>query len=133
VAQLTQLIRKDRPFSWGVDVENSLKSLKASFTIAPLLIHVNLSKPFVLEMDDFDLIVGAILSQFGKNNFFHHVNFCSFKFSPMEINLKLYDKTFLAIMDIFQEWDHLFTQVQHEITMYLNHKNLYFMTTHVLN
>jgi hypothetical protein len=51
VAQLTQLTRKDQPFSWGVDVENSFESLKASFTITPLLIHVDLSKPFVLETD----------------------------------------------------------------------------------
>ncbi len=86
MAQLTQLTRKDQPFSWGVDVENSFESLKASFTIAPLLIHVDLSKPFVLEMDAFDLIVGAICSQFGEDNFFHHVNFFSFKFSPTEIN-----------------------------------------------
>jgi hypothetical protein len=59
----THLIQKDQPFSWGVEVENAFQSLKASFTIAPLLIHVNPSKPFVLEMDIFDFALGAILSQ----------------------------------------------------------------------
>ncbi len=36
-------------------------------------------------------------------------------------------------MDAFEEWCHLLKGAQHEITMYLDHKNLYFMTTCVLN
>jgi hypothetical protein len=43
-------------------------------------------------------------------------------------------KTHLPIVDAFEEWHHLFEGVQHEIIVYLGHKNLqYFMTTHVLN
>jgi hypothetical protein len=43
-------------------------------------------------------------------------------------------KNFLAIMDAIEEWHHLLEGVQHDIIMYLDHKNLqYFMTTHVLN
>jgi hypothetical protein len=71
----THLIQKDQPFSWGVEVENAFQSLKASFTIAPLLIHVNPSKPFVLEMDIFYFALGAILSQPKEDNFFHLVGF----------------------------------------------------------
>jgi hypothetical protein len=101
VAQLTQLTKKDQPLSWGVDVENAFQSLKSFFIFAPLLIHVDLSKPFVLEMDAFDFIVGTIFSQFGEDNLFHLVNFCFCKFIPMEINYKIYDKEFLAIVDAF--------------------------------
>jgi len=37
-------------------------------------------------------------------------------------------------MDAFEEWCHLLEGVQHEITMYSNHKNLqYFRTIHFLN
>jgi hypothetical protein len=37
-------------------------------------------------------------------------------------------------MDAFKEWCHLLERVQHEITMYFDHKNLqYFMTACVLN
>jgi hypothetical protein len=63
--------RKDQPFSWGVEVENAFQSLKALFTIAPLFIHVNLAKPFVLETDASNFALGAILSQHGKYNLFH--------------------------------------------------------------
>jgi hypothetical protein len=58
----TCLIQKDQPFSWGVKVENVFQSLKASFIITPLLIHVDLSKSFVLETNAFDFALGAVLS-----------------------------------------------------------------------
>jgi len=49
--------------------------------IAPFLIHVDPSKPFVLKMDDFDFVVDVMLS-LGEDNFLYHVNFHSHKFSP---------------------------------------------------
>jgi hypothetical protein len=68
------------------------------------------------------------------SNFFHHVNFRSHKFSFVKINYEIHDKEFLAIMDAFDEWQHLLEKIQHEIIVYSNHKNLqYFMTTRVLN
>jgi hypothetical protein len=43
-------------------------------------------------------------------------------------------KNILATMDAFEEWHHLLEGTQHDITVYLNHKNLqYFLITHVLN
>ncbi len=36
-------------------------------------------------------------------------------------------------MDAFEEWPHLLEGVQHEITMYLNYKNLQYLMKSVLN
>jgi hypothetical protein len=66
--------------------------LKASFTIAPLLIHANPSKPFVLEMDVSNFVVGAVFSQLGKDNLLHLVGFRSCKFFHAKINYKIHDK-----------------------------------------
>ncbi len=100
----------------------------------PLLIHVDPSKPFVLKTCASDFAISTIFSQLGKDIFFHPIGFCSCKFSLMEINNKIHDKELLAIVDAFEKWCHLFEGVQHEITMYSDHKNLqYFMTTCVLN
>jgi len=108
--------------------------LKISFTTAPLLIHADLSKPFVLETNVSNFTVGVVFSQLGENNIFHLVYFYPHKFFPMNINYKTHDKKLLAIMDAFKRWCHLFEGAQHEITMYLDHKNLqHFMTTCVLN
>jgi hypothetical protein len=106
------LTRKDQPFPWGVEVENAFQSLKTYFMTAPLFIHADLSKPFVLEMDAFDFTLGVMLSQPGENNIFHLVGFHSHKFSFAKIDYKIHDKELLAIVDAFEEWRHLFEKAQ---------------------
>jgi hypothetical protein len=44
VAPFACLTKKDQPFSYVVEVDNVFQTLKASSTIAPLLIHINPSK-----------------------------------------------------------------------------------------
>jgi hypothetical protein len=80
VTPFTHLIRKDQPFSWGVKVENVFQSLKASFIITPFFIHVDPSKPFVLEMNAFDFALGIVLSQLGEDNLLCPIGLCSCKF-----------------------------------------------------
>jgi len=47
---------------------------------------------------------------------------------------EIHYKKLLTIVDAFEQWRHLLEGVQHEITMYPDHKNLqYFMTICVLN
>jgi hypothetical protein len=84
------LTKKDQPFSWGVEVVNVFQSLKTFFMTATLLIHPDLSKPFVLETEISDFLVGDMLSQLGKNNLLHLVGFCFCKFSLMEINYDIF-------------------------------------------
>jgi hypothetical protein len=94
------------------------------FTTISLFIHGDLSKPFILDMNVSDFVVGVIFSQIGKVNFFHLIRFYFCNFFPTEINCNIYDKEILAIMDAFEEWYHLFEGVQHEIIVYSSHKNL---------
>jgi hypothetical protein len=67
----------------------------------PLFIHAKLSKPFVLEMDAFDFVIGVVFSQLGGYNLLHLVNFHSRNFSLAEINHKIHDKELLAIVNDF--------------------------------
>jgi len=98
------------------------------------LIHLDLSKPFVLETNTSNFGVGVMLPQLGQNNLLHPIGFHSSNFSPVEINYEIHDIKNLAMVDAFEEWCHLFEGAQHEIIVYLNHKKLqYFMTIHVLN
>jgi hypothetical protein len=75
-------------------------------------------------MDTFNFVVGIMFSQFGEDNFIHLVNFHFHNFSLMKINYEIHDKKIITIVDAFEEWRHLFEKVQHEIIVYLNHKNL---------
>jgi len=80
VTLLTHLTKKDQPFSWGVEINNVFQSLKVYFRTTPLLIHEHPSKPFVLEMDTYDFLIGVVFSQVGMYNLFHLVNFRYCKF-----------------------------------------------------
>jgi len=77
--------------------------LEASFTIAPLLIHANPSKSFVLETNVFDFALSVVFSQPKEDNLFHLIGFWSYKFSFIKINYKIYDRKFLVIVDAFEE------------------------------
>ena len=41
----------------------AFESLKRAFTSAPVLIHANQDKPFILEADASDFALGSVLSQ----------------------------------------------------------------------
>jgi hypothetical protein len=83
--------------------------------IAPLLIHVNLSKPSVLEIDTFGFTLGVVLSQPRDDDLLHPVNFCSHNFFLIEINYEIHDKELLAIVNAFEDWHHLLEGVHHDI------------------
>jgi hypothetical protein len=101
---------------------------------APLLIHANPSKPFVLETNASDFTLSVIFSQPKEDNLLHLIGFHFHNFFPIEINYENHDKELLVIMDVFEEWHHLLEEDQHEIIVYFDHKNLqYFMMTCVLN
>jgi len=70
--------------------------------IAPLLVHVDPSKPFVLKTDASDYALNVVFSQPKKVNFLHPIGFHSCKFSPTNINYEIYDKEHLAIVDAFK-------------------------------
>jgi hypothetical protein len=103
VTPFTQLTKKYQPFYWGVEADNAFQSLKVSFTTNPLLIHVDLFKPFILATDVSNFAIGVMLSQLGKDNLFNPINFRSHKFSPTKINYKIHDKELLAIVEVFEE------------------------------
>ncbi len=57
-----------------------------------------------------------------RDNNLHLVDFCSCNFFPTKINYEIHDKDFITIVDVFEEWCHLFKGVQHEIIVNSNHK-----------
>ncbi len=60
------LIWKNQLFIWEFEVEFAPQSLKASFIITSLLAHVNPFKPFILEMNVSNFVLGDMFSQFKK-------------------------------------------------------------------
>jgi hypothetical protein len=62
VALFTHLIQKDQTFVCGLEAKFAFQSLKVFFIFTPLLIHVDPSRPFILETNISNFALGAILS-----------------------------------------------------------------------
>jgi hypothetical protein len=68
-----------------------------------ILVHVDSSKPFFLEADASDFVLGSVLSQYGEDGRLHPIAYHYHKISIVEINYEIHDKELLAIIDAFEE------------------------------
>ena len=120
--------------SIGFSHRSQKSSQQCAFTSAPILIHANQDKPFILEVDASDFAFGSVLSQPKENGLLYPVVFHSQKFEAAEINYEIHDKELLAIVDSFEHWRHFLEGCPHQIVVYNDHKNLtYFQNARVLN
>ncbi len=85
---LTNLLRnKPKSLSWSPAAEEAFEKLKEAFTRAPILVHPDPERPFIVEVDASTTGVGAILSQqLGNPAKLHTCAFFSHKLSPAERN-----------------------------------------------
>jgi hypothetical protein len=122
------------PFQWTPSTQHAFDRLKEVFTQAPVLLHVDPTKPFQVETDASDFAIGAILSQPDDDGILHPVAYYSRKFTAPEINYPIYDKELAAIVAAFTEWRPYLAGAQHRVQVLTDHKNLlYFSTTRTLN
>jgi hypothetical protein len=112
---LTTLTCKDKPFSWNPTAQAAFDTLEMTFTSAPILIHPDLAKPFIVETDATNFALGAILSQFGIDGLLHLVAFYSRKLTSAKINYQVYDKELLAIITAFEQWRPYLAGAQHRV------------------
>jgi len=100
-----------------------------AFTFAPILIHPDPAKPFIVETNASDFALGAIISQFGIDGLLHPIAFYSQKLTSAEINYQVYDKELLAIITAFEQWRPYLAGAQHQVQVLTDHKNLLYFTT----
>lgn len=60
---LTNLLKKDKPFEWSQQYEESFQKLKLPLTKEPILQYPNFNEPFVLTTDASNDAIGSVLSQ----------------------------------------------------------------------
>ena len=89
---LTKLSQKNQTFVCMTSASDAFDSLKQAFTSAPILVHVDLEKPFIIEVDTFDFALGSVVSQIAHDEKLHPIAFHSRKFEPVEINYENHDK-----------------------------------------
>ena len=131
---LTTLIQKNQVFQWTHQANKAFEELKARFCQAPVLVHPDFQRPFVIETDASDTATGGILSQYASDGHLHPCAYRSSKMSLTEQNYDIYDKELLSIVHAFQDRRVYLEGSSHEIKVISDHKNLeYFLSTKQLN
>ncbi|XP_059367578.1 uncharacterized protein LOC132106012 [Carassius carassius] len=85
---LTSLLRnKPKSLSWTPAATEAFNNLKEAFTTAPLLVHPDTNRPFIVEVNASTTGVGEVLSQQqGNPSRLHPCAFFSRKLNPAEAN-----------------------------------------------
>ncbi|KAI2653487.1 Transposon Tf2-9 polyprotein [Labeo rohita] len=124
-APLTALTKPSRgEFQLTPEATQAFKKLCHLFTTAPVLIHPNPAKSFVVEVDASDVGVGAVLSQCGPDEKLHPCSFFSRKFNPTQQRYGVGDRELLAIKWALEEWRHWLQGGGDPFTVWTDHQNL---------
>lgn len=94
---ITHLTKKNIPFTWSQECEESFKTLKQKLTTYPILRHPNFKEKFLLTTDASGKALGAILSQgeIGKDL---PISYASRTLNPAEQRYSTIEKELLAIV-----------------------------------
>lgn len=121
---LHDLEKKDVRFEWSEDCQVAFNELKTIVSTAPVLIHTNPDRPYILETDTSDYAYGAILSQKHDDSKLHPIAFLSKSMSPAEKNYDVFDKEMLAVVRALGHWRQYLDRTPEPITIITDHKNL---------
>ncbi|KAK3519255.1 hypothetical protein QTP70_023101 [Hemibagrus guttatus] len=125
---LCLLRNKPKSLAWSPAAEEAFNTLKMAFTTAPLLIHPDPDKPFIVEVDASTTGVGAVLSQQqGNPSHLHPCAFFSRKLNPAERNYDIGNRELLAVKLALEEWRHWLEGAKHPFLVLTDHKNLEYL------
>eukprot|EP00884_Botryococcus_braunii_P012926 jgi/Botrbrau1/21634/Bobra.43_1s0036.1 len=103
---LTELLKKDVPWTWEGPQAQAFIALKDLVSSPPCLLMPDLDKPFVVHVDASGFAVGAVLQQ-DQGHGLQPVAFESRKLQPPERKLAPYDRELLALVHALLKWKHL--------------------------
>ena len=80
--------------------------MKQPLTTAPLLVHSDFSKPFLVATDGSSVAIGAVLSQLDKSVREHPVYYASRSLKKAERNYSTYEREGLAVVFALKKFRH---------------------------
>ena len=121
---LHDLTKKDQPWKWTDVEQNAFDTLKQRFTIAPVLLMPDKTKPFIIESDASKFATGAVLRQADANGDIHPCAYLSKSLDATQRNYEIYDRELLGIVRALKEWRHYLDGSPHPVEILSDHKNL---------
>ena len=100
-APLTEVVKKDIGFKWGVKQEKAFNLIKEQLCSAHSLVLPNFLKTFEIECDASEISIGAILMQEK-----HLIAYFSEKLNIAALNYLTYDKELYGLVRASETWQH---------------------------
>ena len=100
-ARLTDMLKKNKVWSWDVGRQEAFDDLKAVVAKEPLLVLSDCSKPFEIHTDASDFAIVGVLMQDGRP-----VAFESRKLNETERRYIVQEKEMTAIVHYLRTWCH---------------------------
>ncbi|KAK1646343.1 hypothetical protein QYE76_064148 [Lolium multiflorum] len=124
---MTKLLRKNTPFVWSEECEQSFQTLKEKLTTAPVLAVPEVGKDYTVYCDASKHGLGCVLMQDRK-----FISYGSRQLRPHEVNYPTYDLELAVVVFALKGWRHFLYGAKCEL--YTDHKSLkYFFTQKELN
>ena len=122
---MQRLLKKTEPYVWTDACEAGFTGLKDALCSAPVLVLLDLSKPFEVSADACGVGLGAVLMQDGQP-----IAFDGKRLTPAEQNNDVGEQEFLAVIHALEHWRCYLDGV--EFTMVTDHSPNTFFTTKIL-
>ncbi|MBW0585930.1 hypothetical protein O181_125645 [Austropuccinia psidii MF-1] len=103
ISSLTSFLKKNSCFPLNEEALSQFHKLKEAFTTAPILSPFTPSLPTIVETDDSDYALGAVLSQVSDSGK-HPIAFDSHNHIPAELNYEIHEEELLAIVWALKRW-----------------------------
>ena len=126
-APLTDLLKKDRSFSWTQICQESFDHLKRLLMNSPVLTAPDFNRPFMLAVDACDRGIGAVLLQGTNQSDSMPVAYYSKKLNRHQQNYSTIEKEALALVLAVQHFELYITNGQGEVIVYTDHNPLAFL------
>jgi len=120
VSPLTQLTRKDQPFSWTDECKACFEDMKRRLTIAPVLAIPDTTKTFEVYCDASYQGLGCVLMQEKRR-----VTYASRQFKVHEKNYLMHDLELAAVVFALKTWRHYLYGSQFQV--FSDHKSLKYL------
>jgi hypothetical protein len=119
---MTELLEMDKQFEWTPTCESSFQELKKRLTIVPVLVMLDMEKPFSIYCDAPGQRLGCVLMQDGRV-----VAYASRQLRKHEVNYPIHDLELATVVHALKIWKHYLMGKRCEL--YTDHKSFKYIFT----
>ena len=127
-APLTNLLRKDVPYSWTSTCQVAFERLKSTLASTPVLAAPDFDRAFILEVDASDVGAGSVLIQADDAGLEHPVCYMSKKLNKHQTKYSTIEKETLALVLSLQFFDVYVSSNRYPVVVRTDHNPLTFLT-----